>query len=109
MMRTLIVYFLLIFMATSCQSPQSRAPIKTTSGSFIEASVARNKRIYKQEKAIIQALIKTDSLREYIATESGFWYTLTQKGSTTSNQKPAVGDLITFTYNVKDLAGNVIV
>ena len=44
MMRTLIVYFLLIFMATSCQSPQSRAPIKTTSGSFIEASVARNKR-----------------------------------------------------------------
>ena len=109
MMRTLIVYFLLIFMATSCQSPQSRAPIKTTSGSFIEASVVRNKRIYKQEKAIIQALIKTDSLREYIATESGFWYTLTQKGSKTSNQKPAVGDLITFTYNVKDLAGNVIV
>ena len=52
---------------------------------------------------------KTDSLREYIATESGFWYTLTQKDSTTSNQKPAVGDLITFTYNVKDLAGNVIV
>ena len=87
MMRTLIVYFLLIFMATSCQSPQSRAPIKTTSGSFIEASVARNKRIYKQEKAIIQALIKTDSLREYIATESGFWYTLTQKGSTTPTPK----------------------
>ena len=109
MMRTLFVYFLLIFMATSCQSPQSRAPIKTTSGSFIEASVARNKLIYKQEKAIIQAIIKTDSLREYIATESGFWYTVTQKGTTTSTQKPALGDLITFTYNVKDLEGNVII
>jgi|GEM_PF-5173229 len=108
-MRTFIVYSLLIFLTTSCQSPQTRTPVKTTSGSFIEASVARNKRIYEQEKAIIQALIKKDSLREYIATESGFWYTLTQKGSTTSNQKPAIGDLITFTYNVKDLEGNVIV
>ena len=43
-MRTFIVYSLLIFLTTSCQSPQSRTPIKTTSGSFIEASVARNKR-----------------------------------------------------------------
>jgi len=52
---------------------------------------------------------RRDSLRDYVSTESGFWYTLTQKDSTSSTQKPAVGDLITFTYNVKDLAGNVIV
>ena len=108
-MRTFIAYLMLTFIGTSCQNPEARTPVKSSSGSFIEASVARNKRIYKQEKAIIQAMIKKDSLREYIATESGFWYTVTQKDSTTSNQKPAVGDLITFTYNVKDLAGNVIV
>ena len=57
-MRTFIVYSLLIFLTTSCQSPQTRTPVKTTSGSFIEASVARNKRIYEEGKAIIQALIK---------------------------------------------------
>ena len=97
-------------MATSCQSPQVRTPTKTSSGSFIEASVARNKlNLQAREGYSYEALIKTDSLRDYIATESGFWYTLTQKDSAASKQNPAVGDLITFTYNVKDLAGNVIV
>ena len=71
--------------------------------------MARNKLIYKQEKATIEELIKTDSLRDYISTENGFWYTVTQKDSAASKQNPVVGDLITFTYNVKDLAGNVIV
>jgi len=109
MTRTFIAYCSLIFLVTSCQNPQVRTPTKTSSGSFIEASVARNKLIYKQEKATIETLIKTDSLREYIATESGFWYTITQKDSAASKQYPVVGDLITFTYNVKNLAGNVIV
>ncbi len=93
----------------SCKSPKARAPEKTTSGSFIEASVERNKLIYKQEKALIQELIKKDSLRDYISSESGFWYTISQKDSSASQQKPTLGDLIAFTYNVKDLKGNLIV
>ena len=109
MMRTFIAYCSLIFLVTSCQNPQVRTPTKTSSGSFIEASVARNKLIYKQEKATIETLIKTDSLRDYISSESGFWYTIIQKDSAASKQYPVVGDLITFTYNVKNLAGNVIV
>ena len=108
-MRTFIAYLMLIFIGTSCQNPEARTPVKTSTGSFIEASVARNKRIYKQEKAIIEAMIKTDSLRNYISSKSGFWYTLIQIDSTISTQNPAVGDIITFTYNVKDLEGNVIV
>ena len=51
MMRTFIAYCSLIFLITSCQNPQVRTPTKTSSESFIEASVARNKLIYKQEKA----------------------------------------------------------
>ena len=43
-MRTFIAYCSAYFSnATSCQSPQVRTPTKTSSGSFIEASVARNK------------------------------------------------------------------
>lgn len=108
-MRTFIAYCSLIFLVTSCQNPQVRTPTKTSSGSFIEASVARNKLIYKQEKATIETLIKTDSLRDYISSESGFWYTISQKDSSASQQKPTLGDLIAFTYNVKDLKGNLIV
>ena len=108
-MRTFIAYLMLTFIGTSCQNPEARTPVKSSSGSFIEASVARNKRIYKQEKAIIEAMIKTDSLHDYISSKSGFWYTLTQRDSTISKQNPALGDLIIFTYNVKDLEGNVIV
>lgn len=108
-MRIFIAYLMLIFIGASCQNPEARTPIKTSSGSFIEASVERNKLIYKQEKSIIEAMIKTDSLRDYISSKSGFWYTITQRDNTISTQNPALGDLITFTYNVKDLKGNVIV
>ena len=109
MRRTFIAYCSVMFLITSCQKPKARTPIKSTSGSFIEASVTRNKLIYKQEKALIEQMIRTDSLRDYVSTPSGFWYTLTQKQSTGSTQKPQVGDLVTFTYNVKDLEGNIIV
>ena len=109
MTRTFFAYCSLICIVTSCQNPEARTPTKTSSGSFIEASVARNKLIYEQEKADIEKIIKTDSLRNYISSKSGFWYTITQKDSTPSKQYPVVGDLITFTYNVKDLGGNIIV
>ena len=109
MKHVFFAYCSLIFLVTSCQNPKARTSIKTTSGSFIESSVARNKLIYKQEKAAIEKIIKTDSLRDYISTESGFWYTITQKNKEGLSQKPVVGDLITFTYNVKDLEGNIIV
>ncbi|MFT5255072.1 MAG: gliding motility-associated peptidyl-prolyl isomerase [Candidatus Paceibacteria bacterium] len=108
MIRILCICCLIITCVCSCKSPKARTPEKTTSGSFIEASVQRNKQIYKQEKAIIQELINKDSLRDYISSERGFWYAITKKDSTASLQKPTLGDLISFTYNVKDLKGNLI-
>jgi gliding motility-associated peptidyl-prolyl isomerase len=93
----------------SCQSPEARKPVKSSSGSFIEVSAERNKLIYEEEKTIILGIIEADSLREYSSSENGFWYTITQKDSLAIQQKPVFADIITFTYNVKDLDGNIIV
>lgn len=109
MTRILISCSLLLFSLWSCQTPEARKPVKSSSGSFIEASVERNKRIYEEEKASIQVIIAADSANTYSSSENGFWYAITKKDSTGVQQKPIFGDLITFTYNVKDLEGNIIV
>jgi gliding motility-associated peptidyl-prolyl isomerase len=108
MIRFLILCCCLILCFWSCQSPEARKPEKSTSGSFIEASVARNKRIYEEEKALIQEVINKDSAYTYISSESGFWYAFTKKDTISNAKKPSYGDLVTFTYNVKDLEGNMI-
>jgi gliding motility-associated peptidyl-prolyl isomerase len=92
----------------SCQKPEARKPVKASSGSFIEVSAERNKLIYEEEKATILGIIEADSLREYVPSENGFWYTITETDSLIVSQKPVFADIITFTYNVKDLEGNMI-
>ncbi|GER58989.1 gliding motility-associated peptidyl-prolyl isomerase GldI [Patiriisocius marinus] len=91
-----------------CTTPEARKPVKQNSGSFISASAERNKKLFEEEKEIIEAIIKADSNATYITSESGFWYNYQVKDTTALSQKPSHGDLITFTYNVKDLEGNTI-
>ena len=108
-MTRILIVFSLFLSLYSCQSPEARKPVKSSSGSFIEASVERNKKIYEEEKTSIQKLIDADTLNTYISSENGFWYAITKKDSLSIQQKPIFGDIITFTYNVKDLNGNTIV
>ncbi|MAT90495.1 MAG: gliding motility-associated peptidyl-prolyl isomerase GldI [Flavobacteriaceae bacterium] len=96
-----------LFLVTSCQSPEARRPLQRSSGSFIKESTARNKELLKQEEERIQAVINADTARDYIASESGFWYYYNIK-DTLANPMPDVGDQVVFRYNIKDLNGTVI-
>jgi gliding motility-associated peptidyl-prolyl isomerase len=106
MIRNLLILILLISFS-GCKSPEARRPVQRTSGSFIKASVERNKKIIEQEEAVIASIIQKDSTHDYLASESGFWYYYNKKDTLTT-LFPKFGDDITFTYDIKHLNGEVI-
>ena len=91
----------------ACKSPEARRPVKSTSGSFIKESVERNKKIYEQERSVISSIIEKDGDREYLTSDSGYWYYYNVKDST-STLSPKLGDAVTFTYDIKKLNGDVV-
>ncbi|MBT0608220.1 gliding motility-associated peptidyl-prolyl isomerase GldI [Aequorivita echinoideorum] len=107
MLKKLIYTSIAIAFFAACKSPEARRPVQTRSGSFINESVVRNKEIYDQEKMYIEELIEKDSLKDYIASESGFWYYYNVK-DTTSTEMPDIGDIVEFTYDIKNLDGSTI-
>lgn len=108
MNKKICLFFLLAMSILSCTRPEARRPVKQNSGSFIEASVARNKQIFEDDKLKIEAIMAADSANTYLNSESGFWYHYEVKDTLNNDQKPMPGDLVTFKYNVKDLEGNTI-
>lgn len=91
-----------------CKTPEARRPISAKSGSFIDASVERNKKLNANEKAHIEKLMSKTQDHEYIASESGFWYYYNTKITSDSLVTPKFGDLVNYNYNVKNLDGSLI-
>jgi gliding motility-associated peptidyl-prolyl isomerase len=108
MMRNLLVIILCGMSVISCKSPEARRPVQASSGSFISASAERNKKIYAEEKAIIENLMAVNADKTYIASESGFWYYYNIKNDSLKMPSPEFGDVITFTYDISDLNGEEI-
>ena len=105
-MNKLLTITLLVMAVTSCKMPEARRPISTKSGSFIDASVERNKQLNATEQATIKKLMERDKI-DYIASESGFWYYYNNR-DTSQTENPEIGDYVEFTYDIKDLNGNSI-
>ncbi|QQX76616.1 MULTISPECIES: gliding motility-associated peptidyl-prolyl isomerase GldI [Aequorivita] len=101
-----ILFFLAIIV--SCKSPEARRPVQSNSGTFIKESAERNKKIYDEEKIFIEKLMAKDSTNNYISSEQGFWYYYNTR-DTTNTEMPDMGDIVKFTYDIKDLNGSVIV
>lgn len=103
------LFYIAVFstLIVSCKSPEARTPVQSHSGTFIKESAQRNKEIYEDEKKYIENIIDLDSSKTYFSSESGFWYYY-NKRDTTQSQTPEIGDLVEFSYNIKDLSGNNI-
>ena len=100
----IIIFSVFIF---ACKSPEARRPVQSNSGTFIKESAERNKKIYDEEVNFIEKIIAKDSANNYISSESGFWYYYNER-NTTASEMPDLGDVVQFTYNIKDLNGNEI-
>ncbi|GAB5399737.1 MAG: gliding motility-associated peptidyl-prolyl isomerase GldI [Aureisphaera sp.] len=107
MMRNLLLLCAVVLLLPSCKGPEARRPIKSTSGTFIKESAERNKLLYEQEEKMITNIIKADTVRDYLSSDSGFWYYYNVK-DTLKTTFPQLGDAVTFTYDVKSLTGKVV-
>ena len=97
----------LLTLIFSCRAPEARRPVSAKSGSFIDQSVERNKKLIAKEHALIENIIKANVNTEYVASPNGFWYTYNTKIEEES-PTPLFGDIVNFDYNVNDLNGNSI-
>lgn len=91
----------------SCRQQQARRPVSQSSGTFLSESIERNKKMIRGEEARIDSIIKSNPNIEYIASTKGYWYHYEAKNET-DTLRPKKGDVASFTYEVKDLKGNVI-
>jgi len=103
----LIPYLLILVLLASCKSPDARRPESVKSGSFIQESAARNKKLNEKEQKLIETIIKNNASNDYIASNSGFWYHYNTKVAADTITAD-FGDHINFDYNLKDLKGTTI-
>ncbi len=99
-----LAFVLLLF---NCKTPEARRPISVKTGSFIDASVERNKKLNAKEQATIEKIMEQQQ-KDYIASESGFWYYYNIKTENDTLKTPDFGDIVNFNYDVKSLKGHTI-
>ncbi|ALJ06251.1 gliding motility-associated peptidyl-prolyl isomerase GldI [Pseudalgibacter alginicilyticus] len=107
-MNKLVTLFIIILAIVSCKTPEARKPISIKTGSFIDASVERNKKLNAQEEASIQKIISEQKDHKFIASETGFWYYYNTKIEVDSLKTPDFGDVVNYDYDVKTLNGTII-
>lgn len=107
MSRYFISILLLIFIVSACKTPEARRPIKTSSNSYIDASVEKNKRMIAEDEKEILAIIKRDTINNFHLSEKGFWYYYNTKIYLDS-KKAAFGDFVSYEYDLRDLNGSII-
>lgn len=102
------ILLILVLVAFGCKSPEARRPISVKSGSFIDASVERNKKLNASEQLRIKKIMQKQTDKKFLASPNGFWYSYTTKIEADSIKTPQFGALINYNYNVKALNGSVI-
>ena len=102
-----LITLILVLLIFSCKTPEARKPISVKTGSFIDESVERNKKLNAKEQASIENLLK-DQKKDYLASESGFWYYYNTKIELDTLGTPNFGDIVNYNYNIKSLNGKLI-
>lgn len=106
-MKKTFIALIVLLSFSSCKTPEARKPVTISSGSFIDESVERNKKLNEKEYDLIQNIIKENPETNFIASQNGFWYYYNTKIED-SLATPIFGDLVNFNYDVKDLKGKTI-
>jgi len=91
----------------SCNTPEARRPVSVKTGSFVDQSVKRTKKLNSEQHERIQQIIKSNPDEEFIASQNGFWYCYNVKVEGDSII-PKFGDIVNFNYNVTDFNNNTI-
>lgn len=109
-MKKISVYFLTfatLLLIIGCKEPQARRPISHSSGTFMNESVDRNKKLIKGEESKIDSIIKSNPEIKYTASQKGYWYHYEVKNDI-DTLRPKKGDVAQFDYEIKDINGSII-
>ena len=106
-MNKLITISVLLLVFISCKSPEARKPVSVKTGTFMDASVVRNKALHEQQKQLFENYMTEHPEKEFIASSNGFWYAYNSEKSidTTTVQ---FGDVINFDFDIKGINGEVV-
>ena len=106
-MNKLIIISVVLLVFISCKSPEARKPVSVKTGTFMDASVVRNKALHEQQKQLFENYMTERPEKEFIASSNGFWYTYNSEKSidTTTVQ---FGDVINFDFDIKRINGEVV-
>lgn len=106
-MNKLAPIIIVLMIVVSCKSPEARKPVSVKTGTFMDASVVRNKALHEKQKKLFENYMNENPDKQYIASSNGFWYTYnTKKSLDTITAK--FGDLINFDFDIRRINGKVI-
>jgi len=106
MMPKVLFKFFIFLLINSCNNPEARRPISKSSGSFIEASILRNKALFESQKNEIFSVIQNDS--SYINSNKGFWYKKNILNNDPNEKTADFGDIINYNYSISNIKGQLI-
>lgn len=107
MKKVILTLITLLFILTGCKSPEVRPPVTVKSRTFWKKSAERNKKLKAFEESKIMIMINNDSLRNYLSSENGFWYTYNNELKKDTLQ-PQFGDIVNFDFDINALNGKEI-
>lgn len=89
----------------SCADRQARHPVTKKTSTFLKESAKKNKALLASEEALIDSIIKKDTLHTFIDSQHGFkFYYLNQNPN--ADYTAQFGDIVTYDYSLSDLQGN---
>jgi len=106
-MKNILALLVITISFVSCKTPEARRPITTKTGSFINESVALNKKLNASQHEEIQNIIASNPDVNYMTSENGFWYFYNTKLED-SLVTADFGDVVNFNYTISDINGQLI-
>jgi gliding motility-associated peptidyl-prolyl isomerase len=101
------LYFLIALFLFNCDGPEARKPVRSSVPKIVKSTVERNKELLAIEVGIINALVKKDTLHQYLPTSSGSWFYYETKNDSTT-YVPKGEDIVRLTYNIMTLTNDTI-
>lgn len=106
-MNKLLTLSLAFLVLANCKSPEARKPVSVKSGTFMEASIERNKALHEKQKALFESYMNEHSDIDFITSPNGFWYFYNSDKST-DTITAKFGDLVNFDFDIKKINGEII-
>ena len=106
-MKNFALILLMITVFASCSKTEARKPIVRKTGSFINESIERNKRLNSAENTLLMGKMQRDSLNEYINSANGFWYYYDTKIDDDTDL-PNRGDEVFYTHEILQLNDSIL-